>query len=88
MLYSAEFVLFWSDVVFGLLRDDNAHRKTHTYIIDFILLMAEYHIHCCNFSNRKPQIVSFNGEIRQYIQSIQYSVKKKAIKISACTLLL
>lgn len=71
--------------LFGLLRGDNAHRKEHTYIIDFILLMAKYYF--IKFSNRKPQIVAFNGGIKQYIQSIQYSVKHKAIKmISACTL--
>lgn len=33
--------LFWRDVVFGLLRDDNAQRKAHACIIDLILLMAE-----------------------------------------------
>lgn len=28
--------------MFGLLGDGDAHRKAHTYVIDFILLMQKY----------------------------------------------
>lgn len=66
--FDAETVLFWRVVVFGFLRD-NAHRKAHAYIIDFILLMAKYYIHCCNFTNRKPQFVAIYWR-DQAVQSI------------------
>ena len=61
-------------------------RHKITLLISFFY-WQKYNIHCCKFTNRKPEFVAFSGEIRNYIQSIQHSVKPKATKmIVACTL--
>lgn len=59
----AEFVLFW--------RDDNAQRKAHTCIIDFILLTAKFHINCCKFTNRETSICCLYWRAGTFTQAHQ-----------------
>lgn len=79
------FDIFWENVLFGL-PDSNTHNKTHTYIINLIILMAKFHIHRSKYMGNKPSFSAFLNEMRQYIYSILCSPKLKAIRtVNVCT---
>lgn len=79
------FVLHWKNILFGLLDNKSTERNTHIYIINLIIIMAKFFIHKCKFTGAKPSLIGFDLEFRQYILSIQHSLKRKAFKtVSAC----
>lgn len=61
-------------------------RERLTYMSDFSLLMAKYHTHCCQFTNRKPPRVAFIGENKQNVHLIQLFLKPKAIRTISAAL--
>ena len=71
-----DFVLLWKEVLFGLFSFDVSNKDTF-YVINFVLLLAKFHIHKCKFSDKKPCFLVLKKEIDQYFKTIQYSTIKK-----------
>lgn len=79
-------VLAWKNVLFGLSESD-IQNSNSVYLINLLILMSKYHIHCCKYSGKKPCFTAFYNEFRQYILSIKHSEKQKALKtVAICTI--
>lgn len=79
-----DFILYWKNVLFGCLE---TRFSSHVYVCNLLILLAKFHIHKCKFTNRKPLLLVFLKEFKQYISSIFFSDNTKAIKtINLCTL--
>lgn len=78
------FALLWKNVLLGLFVNQK-DKQIHTYMINFIILMAKFHIHKCKFSGRKPCFKVFKEEIVHYVDLILPSKNQKACQIlKAC----
>lgn len=74
-----KFVLYWKNVLFGLF-ENSLNNNYSIYLINLLILMSKFHIHCCKFSGKKPCFTAFYNGFKQYIQSISMSENHKALK--------
>ena len=74
--------MFLKDVLIGL--SDGSKGNICVYIINLIIIMANYHIHRCKIMGKKPCYIALNGELRQYILS-KYLKQKAIITVTICT---
>lgn len=76
-----DFKLFWKDVLFGLYDLNRTKtRPNETFIINLIILLAKFYIHKCKFAHSKTSFIAFNIEVKQYVNTIKYSLNQKATK--------
>ncbi|CDR18464.1 unnamed protein product [Oncorhynchus mykiss] len=73
-----DFTLLWRDVLFGFFTY-NRNKRNHFYVINFIILLAKFHIHKCKFTNRKPHFRTLQKEIELYFKTVKCSTNKKAV---------
>jgi len=83
---SSDFSITYENVLFGFLSYP-ANNKDQYYIINLLVLLAEFHIHKSKFCNHKPSFSIFEKELKQYITTIQLSTNRKAVRTTElCTL--
>ncbi|CDQ98504.1 unnamed protein product, partial [Oncorhynchus mykiss] len=54
--------LLWRDVMLGVFTYDRNKLK-HFYVINFIILLAKFHIHKCKFTNKKTHFLTLQKYI-------------------------
>ena len=75
-----DFTLLWRDVLFGFFTY-NRNKLKHFYVINFIILLAKFHIHKCKFTNRQPHFRTLQKENELYFKTVKCSTNKKAVRI-------
>lgn len=65
-------------ILFGCLDDIVSIKKT--YIINFIILLAKFHIHTSKYSKQKPNLTVFLAYLKFYLDTLKLCTNPKAVK--------
>ncbi len=63
------FSLLFKDVLFGFFNIQK-HKSNEYFIINLLLLIAKFHIHCSKFTHQTPLFLVFKKEVQQNIKTI------------------
>ena len=50
------------------------------YIINLLLILAKFHIHCTKFASQRPNIVVFKALLLSYLETSKHCTNTKAMK--------
>uniref|UniRef100_A0A3P9KLZ3 Reverse transcriptase domain-containing protein n=1 Tax=Oryzias latipes TaxID=8090 RepID=A0A3P9KLZ3_ORYLA len=73
------FNLTWKNILFGYINYDKTF-LSQFYLINLLILLTKYYIHKSKFSNKAPNFLDLQAQVRCYLHSISPSTNKKAIK--------
>ena len=67
------------NVLFGLSKKDVIN-VDKLYIVNLLLILAKYHIHCAKFANHRPNVIVLKAVLFSYLETIKHCKNTKAIK--------
>lgn len=71
--------LSWENVVFCFYKCSKKEEKVF-FLINLLIILAKFFIHKCKYSSKKSNFIHFLKDVEHYIQLIDSSDNKKAVK--------